>query len=130
MKAKFPKAEIHKWTKEKEGDIVVYDIEFQQEDRKFEADIKEDGTIHNWEKQIPVKDLPDAVRKAVETKYPKAALKEVLAITAVKETRRKVTRSSSKPPTRRKSKSRWRPMANSLRTPGRRSDLGLTRRCT
>ena len=35
---KFPKAVIHKWTQEKEGDIVIYDIEFQQEGQKFEAD--------------------------------------------------------------------------------------------
>ena len=34
LKAKFPKPEITKWTKEKEGDKVVYDIEFTQEGRK------------------------------------------------------------------------------------------------
>src|SRR5215207_9951339 len=39
LKARFPKAEIHKWTKEKEGDKDVYDIEFKQGARKFEADI-------------------------------------------------------------------------------------------
>ena len=52
LKSKFPEAEIHKWSKEKEGDIVLYDIEFKQHDQKFEADIKEDGTIQNWEKEI------------------------------------------------------------------------------
>ena len=85
LKAKFPNPEIQKWTKEKEGDIVLYDIEFKQGGRKFEADIKEDGTIHNWEKEIPVKDLPAAVRKAVDTRYRNAVLKEVMAITAVKD---------------------------------------------
>ncbi|MDI6767307.1 MAG: hypothetical protein QME52_10840 [Bacteroidota bacterium] len=45
LKAKFPKPEIDKWTKEKEGDISLYDIEFKQEGYKYEADIKEDGTI-------------------------------------------------------------------------------------
>jgi uncharacterized membrane protein YkoI len=85
LKAKFPNAEIHKWTKEKEGDIVVYDIEFKQQDRKFEADIKEDGTIHNWEKEIAAKDLPEAVMKAVEEKYPKSTLKEIMEITSVKD---------------------------------------------
>jgi len=84
LKAKFPKAEIHHWIKAKDGDIVVYDIEFKQEGRKFEADIKEDGTIHNWEKDVAVKDLPDAVKKAVEKKYPKSTLKEIMEITAVK----------------------------------------------
>ncbi len=85
LKARFPKAEIHKWTKEKEGDIVVFDIEFKQAGRKFEADIKEDGTIDNWEKEIAAKDLPAAVKKAVEKKYPGSALKEIMAVTAVKE---------------------------------------------
>jgi hypothetical protein len=85
LKAKFPKAEIHKWTKEKEGEIVVYDIEFRQVGRKFEADIKEDGTIHNWEKAIEAKDLPTAVKKAVEQKYPESILKEIMVITAVKD---------------------------------------------
>ncbi len=85
LKAKFPKAEIHKWTKEKEGDIVVYDIEFKQEGRKFEADIKEDGTIHNWEKEIADKDLPETVEKAVEKKYLKSTIKEIMEITLVKD---------------------------------------------
>jgi hypothetical protein len=85
LKAKFPKAQIHKWTKEKEGDVVVYDIEFKQGDQKFEADIKEDGAIHNWEKQIAAKDLPAAVKKAVESKYAKSTLKEIMQITEVKD---------------------------------------------
>lgn len=85
LKAKFPKAEITKWTKEKEGDKVVYDIEFKQGKQKFEADIFEDGTIHNWEKEIEAKDLPKAVVEAVEKKYPKATLKEVMEIMDVKD---------------------------------------------
>jgi hypothetical protein len=84
LKAKFPKAEIHKWTKEKEGDDVVYDIEFKQGGRKCEADIKEDGTILNFEKEIAAKDLPEAARKAVEKKYAKATLKEIMEVTEVK----------------------------------------------
>jgi Putative beta-lactamase-inhibitor-like, PepSY-like len=84
LKAKFPKAEIDKWTKEKDGDVVIYDIEFKQESRKFEADIKEDGTIHNWEKEVAAKYLPEAVKKAVEKKYPKSTPKEIMEITAVK----------------------------------------------
>jgi len=83
LKARFPDAEIHKWTKEKEGDIFVYDIEFKQGDRKFEADIKEDGTIHNWEKEIAAEDLPEAAMKAVETKYPESTIQEIMEITAV-----------------------------------------------
>jgi hypothetical protein len=84
LKTRFPRAEIHKWTKEKEGDVVIYDIEFTQRKQKYEADIKEDGTIHNWEMEIPAKDVPEAVKAAVDKKYPKAAWKEIMQITEVK----------------------------------------------
>ena len=85
LKAKFPQAEIAKWTQEKEGDIVVYDIEFKQQGHKFEADIKADGAIHNWEKAIAAKDQPESVKKAVEAKYPKSISKEIMEITAIKD---------------------------------------------
>lgn len=83
LKTKFPKAEIHKWTQEKEGDLVIYDFEFEQEGQKFEADIMEDGSIHNWEKAILINDLPEAVKKTVDTKYPRSTIKEIMEITAV-----------------------------------------------
>ena len=83
LNARFPKAEIQKWTREKEGEIVVYDIEFTEDKRKYEADIKEDGAIHNWEKAIEEKELPAAVRKSAEKKYPGCTTKEIMAITTV-----------------------------------------------
>lgn len=84
LNAKFPKARVQKWTKETEDNIAVYDFELIQDGRKFEADIREDGSIHNWEEQITVKDLPQAVRRTVTSKYPKASIKETMRITAVK----------------------------------------------
>ena len=84
LKARFPRAEIHKWTQEKEGDAVVYDIEFKEGDRKCEADIKEDGTYVNFEREVAARDLPKAVTEAVEKKYPKAKMKEIMEITDVK----------------------------------------------
>jgi uncharacterized membrane protein YkoI len=83
LKAKFPEALIDKWTREKEGDIVVYDIEFKQLGQKFEADIKEDGSVHNWEQAIAAEDLPEAVKLAAEKAYPNAALEEIMMIKAV-----------------------------------------------
>ena len=86
LKAKFPNAKIHKWTKETEKGKVVYDIEFKQENgKKAEADIFEDGTIENFEKEFEAKDLPEAVTAAVEKKYPKAKMKEVMEITDIKD---------------------------------------------
>lgn len=83
LKDRFLSVEIRKWTIEKEGDIVVYDIEFEQDGRKFEADIKEDGSIHNWEKAIEVTDLSDVVKMAADMKYPKSTINEIMEITAV-----------------------------------------------
>ncbi len=85
LMARFPGAEIQKWTREKEGDIVLYDIEFKQQGWKFEADIRENGAIHNWEKAVETKDLPEAVRQAVEMKYPKSTTKEIMQVTSVKD---------------------------------------------
>ena len=85
LMAKFPGAEIQKWTQETEDDIVIYDFEFTLEDWKYEADIKEDGTIHNWEKALEITDLPEIVSAAMETKYPNARVKEIMEITAVDE---------------------------------------------
>jgi hypothetical protein len=84
LKAKFPKYKITKATKEKEGGVLVYDIEFTVDGKKFEADIKEDGTIVNWEKDIPVKDLPFAVKKAILAKYPGCKVVDAAEVTAVK----------------------------------------------
>lgn len=85
LTARFPNPEIHKWSKEKENKIVLYDIEFRQSGQNLEADISEDGTIQNWEKEIAANELPAAVRQAVSAKYPKASIKTVMAMTDVKD---------------------------------------------
>lgn len=82
LTAKFPQAKIDKWTREKEEGKEVYDIEFRQGDRKFEADIFADGTIHNWEQQVAVSDLPQPVVNAVSRQFPKASMKDIMAVTA------------------------------------------------
>lgn len=83
LRARFPGAAIRQWTEAREGDVVVYDIEFTQQGRKLEADIKPDGTIHNWEQEVAIRDVPAAVRQAVQTKHPGATITLILAITAV-----------------------------------------------
>jgi hypothetical protein len=83
LTARFPGAEIQKWTREKEDTVIVYDIEFTQEGRKYEADITEDGSIHNWEMAIKASVLPPAVRIALERRYPGSTIREVMEITEV-----------------------------------------------
>jgi uncharacterized membrane protein YkoI len=83
LMARFPGAEIHKWTREVEDGVAVYDFEFTQEGLKLEADVREDGTIHNWERAIEMAALPDAVAKAVQARYPNSTVKGIMETKAV-----------------------------------------------
>jgi hypothetical protein len=85
LKAKFPKAKIEKWTKEKEDGKEIYDIEFTVNGKKTEADIAADGTILNFEEEFPAKDLPKAVTDAVAKRYPKSTIQEVMKITEIED---------------------------------------------
>ena len=84
LKARFPDAVIQKWEKETEHGVVLYDIEFTQQGRNFEADVRPNGTIDNWERQIDDQDLPGAVRTAVNNRYPGATLGEIMMVTTVR----------------------------------------------
>jgi hypothetical protein len=82
IKGRLPGAEITSAEKEIEDNVVVYDIELKHQGRKYEMDIKEDGTIIEIEKEV--KDVPKAITKAVLGKYPKATIKEVMEVNKVK----------------------------------------------
>jgi uncharacterized membrane protein YkoI len=83
VKGRFPGAEFTSITKEKEGNDIVYDIELKQQGRKYEMDIKEDGTIIEIEKQVFNKDVPAAITKAVTAKYPGSTIEEVMEVNKV-----------------------------------------------
>jgi uncharacterized membrane protein YkoI len=85
IKGRFPKAEITSAEMETEDGKVVYDIELKSEGRKYEMDIQEDGTIIEIEKEVALKDVPEAVTKAVKAKYPKSTIKEVMEVNKVKD---------------------------------------------
>ena len=84
IKDRFPEAKIASAEKETEDGKVVYDIELTHKGRKYEMDIQEDGTLIEIEKQVDIKDLPKAVTKALETKYPNAKLEEIMEVNKVK----------------------------------------------
>ena len=84
FRAKFPTSVIVKQTMEKEDGREVYDIEFTQGGVKHEADLSADGTFLNWEKALAASELPAPVTKALLKKYPKAVIKEAMAVTEVK----------------------------------------------
>ena len=81
LNARFPGAKVTSAEKEKENGEIVYDLELTHEGRKYEMDIKEDGTIIEIEKEI--KNPPEAITRAVKRKYPKATIKEVMEVNKV-----------------------------------------------
>ena len=82
VNTRFPGANIDSVEKETENGAVVYDIELKQQGRKYEMDIKEDGTVMEIEKEI--KAPPAAVSRAIQSKYPGATIKEVMEKNTVK----------------------------------------------
>jgi hypothetical protein len=84
IKARFPGADVTSVEKETEDGKIIYDVELKHKDRKYEMDIEENGTVLEIEKEIVAKDVPAAVTKAVEAKYPKSTIKEVMEVNKVK----------------------------------------------
>jgi hypothetical protein len=85
LKTRWSTAKITVATKTKENGAVVYDIEMTQDGKKREADIKEDGSIVNFENEIAVKDLPKAVADAVKAKHPDGKIKEAMETLVIKD---------------------------------------------
>jgi uncharacterized membrane protein YkoI len=83
INGRFPGAEVTSAEKEVENNQVVYDIELKHKGRKYEMDIKEDGTILEIEKEVATKDVPAALPKAVQARFPKATIKEVMEVNKV-----------------------------------------------
>jgi hypothetical protein len=67
---KFPNAKIEKAESEKEGGIMVWDIEFRDGRKHKETDIAEDGRMLESSEQVTQKSVPKdamrAIKKAVE----------------------------------------------------------------
>jgi uncharacterized membrane protein YkoI len=66
LKAEFPKAEITKVAKEKEGGVPFYDIDFKDGDEERAIDIATDGAVLSISLVIEDKEVPEAVMKALQ----------------------------------------------------------------
>lgn len=62
---KFPNAKIEKSDEEKEGGVVVFDIEFREGKAHKETDIAEDGTMLEMTVFVTPKVVPKAVMKEI-----------------------------------------------------------------
>jgi uncharacterized membrane protein YkoI len=81
VKAKFPGAELVSAAKEKEGGETIFEVALKYKGHKHDVTFKEDGTLVEDEKEIPAEDLPAAVKQTLESKYPKATIKEAEEVT-------------------------------------------------
>jgi hypothetical protein len=84
VRARLPGVVVRSAEKEVENGVTVYDLELTCQGRKYEMDVKPDGTILELEKEVAARDLPQAVQTALETRYPKATYKEIMEVNKVK----------------------------------------------
>ncbi len=75
VKDKFKDAELVSAQTEKEDGKLVYEINIKHKGHKMEISVTPKGKIVSIETTIAVQDLPKAVAKAIDSKYPKAAIK-------------------------------------------------------
>jgi hypothetical protein len=82
----FPKSKVSSCKAEKEHGHDQFEVRVTRADAtKAEVDVAPDGTILQIEEKIAVTELPDAVKKAFATKYPKAKAERAEKQTAGKD---------------------------------------------
>jgi hypothetical protein len=89
-KARFPGAEIKRASQETEdGKPPVYALELKHHRHDVDATFKADGTVVVVETAVPAKELPKAVRRAVEHRYPGASVRGADSVTTGPEVKKK-----------------------------------------
>jgi uncharacterized membrane protein YkoI len=84
LRVRFPDLKITSAAKEtNSAGKTVYDVELKSKNRKFETDIKEDGTMLEVEKEVSPKHWMPALTSTVQAKYPSAKIKEVMEVCKV-----------------------------------------------
>jgi biopolymer transport protein ExbD len=83
VEKRFPKVETKRAAKEKDGDKVVYEVTLTKDGKKIDVSVTEAGAITLIEQEIEFKDLPNAVAKTFDEKYPKAKYEVVESVTKV-----------------------------------------------
>jgi hypothetical protein len=85
VKAMFADADITGAAKETEEGKTVFEVSLKQKGRNIDVTLGTDGKIQLIEKEIAAKDLPAAVKRALEAKYPKATYKIIEEVSNVKD---------------------------------------------
>jgi len=83
VKARFANATVTGASKEKEKGRVVYEVTIKDKGQNIDVTVTPQGEILLIEKEIAARDLPRAVARALEGKYPRATYKIVEEIVEV-----------------------------------------------
>jgi len=75
VKAKFPDAELKSAEKEEEDGKTIFEVSLKSKGHDYDVSLTPEGQIIEIEKTIAAKDLPAAVVKGLDQKYPKATIK-------------------------------------------------------
>ncbi|MFO0802671.1 MAG: PepSY-like domain-containing protein [Gemmataceae bacterium] len=81
VEKRFPKVEITGASKEKEGDKLVFEVSLKKNGKNIDVTLTETGVITLIEQELDFADLPEAVAKAFDEKYPKAKYEIVESVT-------------------------------------------------
>ena len=85
IEGRFPGAKVSTTERETENGKVNFEVNLTHKDRKYEMHIQEDGTIKAIEKEISLKDVPEAVLNAVKDKYPDATIQAAMEVNKVRD---------------------------------------------
>jgi uncharacterized membrane protein YkoI len=83
VQKRFPKIKMVGASKEKEGDKVVYEVTLKKDGKNIDVTVTEAGAITLIEQELAFKDLPKAVARTFEEKYPKAKYEIIESVTKV-----------------------------------------------
>jgi uncharacterized membrane protein YkoI len=81
FKAKFPEGKLTGASIETEDGKKIYELTFTNKDHKYEMELEPNGTIIAIDKIIDAKELPAAVLRTLEEKYPKAKYNMIEEVT-------------------------------------------------
>jgi hypothetical protein len=76
VKAKFPKGEMTKASKEEEDGKTIYEVVVESEGTTLDVSVSDKGKLLEIEKTIAAEKLPEAVASAIKAKYPEAKIKK------------------------------------------------------
>jgi Putative beta-lactamase-inhibitor-like, PepSY-like len=83
VQKRFPRVEMTAASKEKEGDKVVYEVSLKKDGKNIDVTVTEAGVITTIEQELAFKDLPKAVARTFEEKYPNAKYEIIESVTKV-----------------------------------------------